>query len=123
MKGVTSRLRRGLRTAAAISGAATVVGVFGLASPAAAQDHVVTIDLFAFTPQAIEVTAGQTVEFVNQQTGVPHTVTDDDTGVGSPILETGESWEVMFSLPLDEPITYHCEIHPTMTGTITVIAP
>jgi plastocyanin len=123
MEEVTGRLRRRFRSAAAISGIAALVGVFGLASPAAAQDHVVTIDLFAFTPQDIQVTAGQTVQWVNVQAGVPHTVTDDDTGVGSPILETGESWEVMFTLPLDEPITYHCEIHPTMTGTVTVTAP
>lgn len=120
------RSRRGLRRVAAVAGATALAGVFGLASPAAAsdpgilQDHQIAIEGFAFDPPDLEIAAGESVEWTNLDDGVNHTVTHDASGVGSPILATGDTWEMLFTLPIDEPITYHCEIHPSMTGTITV---
>ncbi|MGH3681974.1 MAG: plastocyanin/azurin family copper-binding protein [Natronosporangium sp.] len=127
------RRRRGVRRMAAVTAAAALAGVFGVAAPAAAssspgalsdpgtlQDHEVIIDAFAFDPQDIVITAGESIQWTNQQAGAVHTVTHDDSGAGSPILETGDTWEVLFTLPFDEPLTYHCEIHPFMTGSVTV---
>ncbi len=46
----------------------------------------------------------------------PHTVTADDGSFDSRQLDAGASFEVV----LDKPgvFAYHCEIHPTMVGTV-----
>ncbi|MGH3681566.1 MAG: plastocyanin/azurin family copper-binding protein [Natronosporangium sp.] len=87
------------------------------------EDHEVSIDGFAFIPQDLEIVAGDRVRWTNNQAGANHTVTDDAGGFGSPVLATGEMFEVEFPEPLPDPVNYHCEIHPFMTGTVTVTPP
>ena len=48
----------------------------------------------------------------------PHTVTSDDGLFDSEALNPGESF--MFTFPEAGTFSYHCEIHPFMTGSVTV---
>lgn len=80
----------------------------------------VTVAGFAFAPDAIEVPAGATVVWTNEDTTL-HTVTpsgDDATAFGGGLDGSGTTVEATF----DEPGTYEyfCSIHPSMTGTVTV---
>ncbi|MGZ3687861.1 MAG: cupredoxin domain-containing protein [Bdellovibrionota bacterium] len=66
-------------------------------------------------PQTVEV--GQTVNWVNQDT-IAHTVTADDDSFDSGSISPGASFSRSFNLI--GPIHYHCNIHPSMTGMLTV---
>jgi plastocyanin len=50
--------------------------------------------------------------------GVAHTVTADDGSWGSGTLGQGATYSHVFTSP--GTYTYHCAIHPFMTGTVTV---
>ncbi|MBW3591173.1 MAG: cupredoxin domain-containing protein [Actinobacteria bacterium] len=71
-----------------------------------------------------EVSAGDTVIWVNEEESTPHTVTagseDDPSGkFDSGNLDSGDTFEFTF----EEPGTYeyYCDIHPgSMSGTVTV---
>jgi plastocyanin len=75
---------------------------------------------FAFDPVSLTVKTGTAVTWVNQD-GPPHTIVSD---AGSPVafsydsLSTGNSYKFTFTQP--GTYTYHCSIHPSMTGTIIV---
>lgn len=77
----------------------------------------VTIADLAFGPEVIVVQAGTTVRFANEDTEA-HTITHDDGEFQTGAIPPGES----LGLPFPEPgtYTYHCEIHPAMTGTVVV---
>ncbi|HEX7017570.1 MAG TPA: cupredoxin family copper-binding protein [Patescibacteria group bacterium] len=77
----------------------------------------VTIQSMNFAPAHIEVKVGQTVTWVNQDQ-VPHTVTSDTGEFDSGQMANGASFSFTFS----EAGTYHyhCQLHPAMTGQITV---
>ena len=77
----------------------------------------VIINDFSFNPGDITVAAGATVTW-NNGDGVSHTTTSDDDVWDSGSLSSGDTFEVVF----DEPgvYAYHCNIHRTMSGTITV---
>ena len=77
----------------------------------------VTIDNFAFGPSSLEVSAGTEVTWTNQQ-GSPHTITADDGSFTSDNIAKDGTFSFTFLTP--GTYTYHCEIHPNMTGTITV---
>lgn len=77
----------------------------------------VTIQDFAFAPQQIEVTAGTTVTWTNQD-ATPHTVTADDGNFDSGRIDAGGS--VRFTSTEPGTYAYHCAFHPGMTGTIAV---
>jgi plastocyanin len=81
-----------------------------------ATDAVTIVD-FAFDPDGATVAAGSTLTFTNED-GATHTATADDDSFDTGDLEEGDSAEVT----LDEPgeISYFCDIHNYMTGTITV---
>jgi len=72
---------------------------------------------FAFHPAEIEIAAGTTVTWTNNDT-VAHTATATDGTFDSGILDPGASFKYTF----DKPGTYDfaCLIHPKMKGTITV---
>ena len=80
----------------------------------------VSIQDFFFSPANVSVPAGTTVTWVNEG-NVPHTVTSDDGQFDSGVLMPGDSYTVMFKG--QGTITYHCAIHPSMTGSVTVGAP
>jgi hypothetical protein len=65
----------------------------------------------------VSITAGDTVTWVNNDT-INHTATDDDSAWDTGVIEPGESVSVVFTTP--GTANYHCELHPTMTGTVVV---
>jgi plastocyanin len=77
----------------------------------------VSIVDFAFHPATLEVAAGTTVTWTNNDT-VPHTVTALDGSFDSGNLSPGESWSYTFREPGD--FAYQCLYHPQMQGTVTV---
>lgn len=81
----------------------------------------VLIQGFAFDPAEIEIVAGESVKWTLGNDGVTHTVTaDDGTFDSGEMTEEGQAFQVAFQDP--GTYTYHCEIHRSMTGTITVAA-
>jgi plastocyanin len=86
-------------------------------APAAAE---VAVDIrdFAYSPDPIEITAGDTVTWTNQDE-VPHTATGEDRDVlQSGTISPGASFSQVFSEAGE--FGYFCEFHPNMTGTIVV---
>ncbi|WP_018638905.1 cupredoxin domain-containing protein [Parafrankia elaeagni] len=79
----------------------------------------VTIENFAFSPQTATFKVGQTVTVVNNDSA-PHTWTSADGGFDTGRLEQGQSATVTFGKA--GTFTVICEIHPSMTGTVTVTA-
>jgi plastocyanin len=79
---------------------------------------VASIKDFTFTPDPIQVAVGGTATWTNNDS-MTHTVTFDDTSVkSSGDLSQGSSFSATF--PKAGTYTYHCALHPTMTGTVTV---
>jgi 3',5'-cyclic AMP phosphodiesterase CpdA len=100
--------------------AATAAPTTGAASrpvAAAGATMLATIDNFAYTPKELTVKAGTTIEWVNKD-DVPHTVTSDQPGFASPLLDTNQKFQFTFKNPGRFP--YHCKLHPTMTATVVV---
>ena len=79
----------------------------------------VSIANFAFDPHAIEVAAGTTIEWTNDDTA-PHTATSTQApkSFDSKDLAKGETYSETFTEP--GTYQYYCQIHNYMTGTITV---
>jgi plastocyanin len=92
-----------------------------LAPPAAGGGEVpVTIVARAYQPAQLTVEDGQTVIWTNRGFG-PHTVTALDGEFDSGRLNLGESFKVTFTTP--GTFAYKCTVHPTMRGSVTVLAP
>jgi plastocyanin len=73
----------------------------------------------SYSPATASVAAGQTVAFVNNDS-IPHTATGSgfDTGTLAPGATSAPiTMNTLGSFP------YHCQFHPTMTGTLNVVAP
>ena len=77
----------------------------------------VSIEDFYFEPADVAIQPRDTVMWVNEG-NTPHTVTSDDGQFDSEVLNPGESF--MFTFPESGTFSYHCEIHPSMTGSVTV---
>lgn len=89
------------------------------AAPAIADDHVIVIKHFMFTPMDFTVPAGAVVTWDNED-GEPHTVVSVTGDFRSEALDEKDR----FSHRFDRPgiYKYVCSIHPRMVGTITVLA-
>ena len=87
-------------------------------SPAAGESagNAVTVVDFGFNPDAIKVKVGTTVTWTN--TGVTHTVTADKGLFDSGMFKSGETFS--FTFAKGGTLTYHCAIHSSMRGTVTV---
>ena len=77
----------------------------------------VAIEDFYFEPADAAIQPGDTIVWVNEG-NTPHTVTSDDGLFDSEVLNPGESF--MFTFPEAGTFSYHCEIHPSMTGSVSV---
>lgn len=78
----------------------------------------VSIKNFSFSPSALTIKTGTKVTWVNNDS-VPHTVTSDaGTLLNSVTLSPGQSFSFMFTNT--GTANYHCNIHPTMKGTVVV---
>src|SRR5205823_8749489 len=98
-------------------------GLFGSIQKQTASTAVVKIvdsgGSFAFSPQSLTISVGTTVTWKNT-TQVSHTATSDDgTTFDSGIIPSGGTFS--FTFTTTGTFGYHCNIHPFMTGTITVI--
>ena len=88
--------------------------------PAAAHEATaVEIHSYRFDPAAVTIDAGATVTWTNHDRAA-HDVTFTADGITSGPLSTGQSWSFTF----DDPgtVAYLCQVHPDMTGTITIRA-
>jgi plastocyanin len=104
--------------AAAFAYAAAPVEQAPAEAPAATGDVVVDMASSQFAPAKVTVTAGQSVRWSNQD-AVAHTVTaTDGAAFASGTIEGGGefAWEATGA----GQVSYLCEFHPGMTGTITV---
>src|SRR5918995_347059 len=88
-------------------------GVHGL------RGGVVEVDIwdFFFEPALLSVAPGTTVVWVNRGAH-PHTVTAFDGSFDSGVLMPGDAFAVTFGG--SGTVRYFCEIHPSMTGGVTV---
>ena len=77
----------------------------------------VSIQDFFFDPADAAVEPGTSIVWVNQGQE-PHTVTADDGSFDSGMLNPGDTFMVTFLG--SGTLTYHCEIHPSMVGSVTV---
>ena len=76
----------------------------------------VTISNFAFSPSSISASANTPITFTNNDS-VTHTVTADN-GKFDQQISSGQTITITIANP--GAYTYHCKIHPNMTGTIIV---
>jgi plastocyanin len=79
----------------------------------------VSIANMAFSSASITVVAGTTVTWTNNDE-MAHTVTSDGNSFDSGNIAPGGKFSKTFSTTGSFP--YHCSIHPTMKGTVTVKA-
>ncbi len=79
----------------------------------------VTIGDFAFHPGATTVHVGDTISWTNED-AASHTATADDGSFDTGALARGASGAHTFTSA--GTFAYHCSIHPSMTGTVTVLA-
>jgi plastocyanin len=88
-------------------------------STAPAPNSTTTVDIrdHAFNPAQLNVAPGTTVRFVNNDTE-PHTATADNGLFDTGVLQPGSSFDVF--LDGSGTVTYHCELHPDMKGTVVV---
>jgi plastocyanin len=77
----------------------------------------VAIEDFYFEPANAAIQPGDTIIWVNEG-NEPHTVTSVDGQFDSQVLNPGESF--MLTFPESGTFSYYCEIHPSMTGSVSV---
>lgn len=77
----------------------------------------VAIANMAFSPATLTVKAGTAITFTNSD-GATHTATSDATGFNTGDIGYGASKSI--TITTAGTYTYHCNYHPSMTGTITV---
>jgi plastocyanin len=83
----------------------------------AANVHDVLILNSAFSPKTLTIQSGDIVRWTNLDS-IQHKVTADNGSFTTNALGKGEMGQVTFSTK--GTFTYHCSIHPTMTGTVIV---
>jgi glucose/arabinose dehydrogenase/plastocyanin len=93
-----------------------------------AADQVVSVAANTFLPGTVSITAGSKLTFVNPDVA-PHNVVADATTRSGPLFGSatvtgGQSADVKGVASL-KPATYtfHCSVHPSMRGSLTVTAP
>ncbi|MBS0393675.1 MAG: cupredoxin family copper-binding protein [Proteobacteria bacterium] len=79
----------------------------------------VTIENMRFAANVVTVHRGDRVVFVNKDL-VPHTVTADGRTFDSGAIAANGSWSSL-ALKVGR-FPYHCAYHPTMRGTLVVLA-
>ena len=96
---------------------AIAIAVFPAAVLAAGKTHTVTIEGMKFTPERLEVAAGDTVVWTNKDF-VPHTVTASGAKVESGELATNKSFRFVAKKKGEMP--YICRLHPVMKAVLVV---
>jgi plastocyanin len=104
-------------TAGAYTIGATASGYTSGSAPTTAAGALVLMTDFAFTPATVTIARNQYVTWKNAG-GVTHTSTSDAALWNVSVAPAATPGLVYFSTAGS--FTYHCSIHPSMTGTITV---
>ncbi len=80
----------------------------------------IAIEQNTFSPAALTVTAGDTVQWTNKDTA-PHTVTisSGPAKFSSPTLQKGDTFTFTFEKP--GTYSYFCAVHPDMKAAVTVL--
>ena len=90
-------------------------------SQGAPKEASVSIENFSFSPATLTIKSGTKVAWINQDS-VPHQIVADSasnlSGLISGALSQGQSYS--FTFTKTGTFGYHCQIHPSMTGTIIV---
>jgi plastocyanin len=87
-------------------------------------NQTISIKDMSFTPNFVTIKKGVTITWMNSD-AVSHSVVANDaaTGGGLPldgnVLSTGQSYAHTFDAT--GTFSYHCGIHPSMTGTVEVV--
>jgi plastocyanin len=87
------------------------------AKPAAAAETVVKLTNTTFQPSTLKAKVGDKITFVNADP-IAHTATAQDGSFDSGTLDAGAKFS--FTAKQAGKISYVCEFHPGMTGTIDV---
>ncbi len=103
-------------TTVASTTASTTAASTTAASTTAATTSV-TIESFLFNPASLTIKAGETVTWTNKDS-VAHTITEDKGIFDSGSVNSGATYS--FTFKTAGTFTYHCAIHPSMTGKIIV---
>lgn len=78
----------------------------------------ITVENFTFSPATISVKKGARVKWTNHD-DIPHTVVEVNKKFKSPVLDTGDTFEMEFAEP--GTTDYFCSLHPHMTGKVKVV--
>lgn len=78
----------------------------------------VTAADFAFDPSEVTASAGDTIEFTNED-DAPHTFTAEEAGIDEEAAASGSASISLEGVEAGE-YEFVCTIHPEMTGTLTV---
>jgi plastocyanin len=110
---VSGHASMGMRTTLTVQVDAPLVDPDPIVSAAGS----VRIVQFAFVAPELDVAPGTTVTWTNDDPA-PHTVTADGAAFDSKQLDPGDSFSTVFDTAGS--YVYHCDIHPTMVGTVLV---
>jgi plastocyanin len=117
----------GSASAPASASSGTSPGSSGSAPPAGGIPVIVKALNLAFDTQQIQVPGGQpfAIEFDNQDPGIPHNIAiKDPSGIeifrGEVFSGPGKRTYQVPPLTKGTAYTFQCDVHPTMTGTVSV---
>lgn len=105
------------RAALRIAAAATALP-FVAVRAAAATTHTVVIQNFAFNPANLQIAAGDTVTWVNQDSAAHSAWESVNNAFDTGLIQPGQSASLTFGGP--GTIAYRCRPHGNMRGTITI---
>lgn len=80
--------------------------------------HDVGIRSFAFVPERLEVSVGDTIRWTNEDLA-PHTATADEFGWDTETIENGNSVEIVVTKGME--LTYFCVFHPHMKASLVIV--
>src|SRR3954454_22135988 len=107
---------------AAMAAAALAVPVSAAPVRAPQKDAAVAVQGFAFNPGAAKISLGGTVTWTFKD-AVVHTATADTSGMNAPLFDSGNksnNQTFAFTFTAAGSYPYHCSIHMTMTGSVSV---
>jgi len=99
------------------AGSAPAAGGGGCSVSSEAAAVTVNIQNFAFAPAEVTAAVGETIGWKNADSAA-HTATTYDGGCDTGNIEQDATVGLVFDAAGTYP--YHCNIHPNMTGTITI---
>ena len=102
---------------AAAAASAPAAGGGGCSTSSEAAAVTVNIQNFAFDPPEVTAAVGETIGWTNADSA-PHTATPDDGACDTGNIAQDATAGLVFDAA--GTYTYHCNVHPNMTGTITI---